>query len=92
MGFAPHPIPVMLLARLAIDSPEQGKGVGKALLKDALLRTAKAADIAGIRALLVHAKDDEVRAWYEAFDFEPSPKGPYHLFLLMKDLQALLGK
>lgn len=91
-GLARHPIPVMLLARLAIDRAEQGKGLGKALLKDALLRTAQAAEIAGIRALLVHAKDDEARAWYEQFDFEPSPTDPYHLFLLMKDLRALLGE
>ena len=91
-GLARHPIPVMLLARLAIDRAEQGKGLGKALLKDALLRTAQAADIAGIRALLVHAKDDEARSWYEQFDFEPSPTDPYHLFLLMKDLRALLGE
>jgi GNAT superfamily N-acetyltransferase len=91
-GLARHPIPVMLLARLAIDRAEQGKGLGKALLKDALLRTAQAAEIAGIRARLVHAKDDEARAWYEQFDFEPSPTDPYHLFLLMKDLRALLGE
>ena len=91
-GLARHPIPVMLLARLAIDRAEQGKGLGKALLKDALLRTAQAADIAGIRTLLVHAKDDEARAWYEQFDFEPSPTDPYHLFLLMKDLRAILGE
>ena len=91
-GLVRHPIPVMLLARLAIDRAEQGKGLGKALLKDALLRTAQAAEIAGIRALLVHAKDDEARAWYEQFDFEPSPTDPYHLFLLMKDLRALLGE
>lgn len=90
-GLARHPIPVMLLARLAIDRSEQGKGLGKALLRDALLRTVQAADIAGIRALLVHAKDDEARAWYERFDFEPSPSDPYHLFLLMKDLRAILG-
>lgn len=90
-GLARHPIPVMLLARLAIDRAEQGKGLGKALLKDALLRTAHAADIAGVRALLVHSKDDEARAWYEGFDFEPSPTDPYHLFLLMKDLRSLLG-
>ena len=57
---------VMLLARLAVDLAWQGRGLGKALVKDALLRTAAAADIAGIRALLVHAKDDEVRGWYEA--------------------------
>ena len=89
-GLARHPIPVMLLARLAIDRTEQGRGLGRALLKDALLRTAQAADIAGIRALLVHAKDDEARAWYERFDFEPGPTDPYQLFLLMKDLRALL--
>jgi len=91
-GLARHPIPVMLLARLAIDRSEQGKGLDKALLKDALLRTAQAADIAGIRALLVHAKDDESRAWYEQLDFEASPTDPYHLFLLMKDLRAALGE
>ena len=89
-GLPRHPIPVMLLARLAVDRTQQGRGLGKALVKDALLRTAEAADIAGVRALLVHAKDDEARAWYEALDFEPSPTDPYHLFLLMKDLRALL--
>jgi len=89
-GLARHPVPVMLLARLAIDRTTQGKGLGKALLKDALMRTVQAADIAGIRALLVHAKDDEARAWYMQFDFEPSPTDDYHLFLLMKDLRALL--
>jgi GNAT superfamily N-acetyltransferase len=90
-GLARHPIPVMLLARLAVDGMEQRRGLGKALLKDALLRTAQAADIAGIRALLVHAKDDEARAWYEGLDFEPGPADPYQLFLLMKDLRALLA-
>ena len=89
-GLPRHPIPVMLLARLAVDAREQGRGLGRALLKDALSRTDRAADIAGIRALLVHAKDDEARAWYEAHDFEPSPVDPYHLFLLMKDLRAVL--
>ncbi len=81
----------MLLARLAVDRREQGQGLGKALLKDALLRTSQAADIAGIRALLVHAKDDEARLWYqEKYNFEPSPTDPFHLFLLMKDLRVLL--
>lgn len=87
-GQARHPVPVMLLARLAVDHGEQGRGLGRALLKDALLRTLQAADIAGIRALLVHAKDDEARTWYEGFNFEPSPTDPYHLFLLMKDLRV----
>ncbi len=90
-GLARHPVPVMLLARLAVDRRAQRRGLGRALLKDALLRTAQAADIAGIRALLVHAKDDAARAWYESFDFEPSPTDANHLFLLMKDLKALLG-
>lgn len=90
-GTGRYPIPVLLLARLAVDRSEQGIGLGKALLKDALLRSVEAAEIAGIRALLVHAKDDEARAWYERFDFEPSPTDPYHLFLLMKDLRAALA-
>lgn len=89
-GLARHPVPVMLLARLAIERTVQRSGLGKALLRDALLRTVQAAEIAGIRALLVHAKDDEARTWYERFDFEPSPTDPYHLFLLMKDIKALL--
>ncbi len=87
-GLARHPVPVKLLARLAIDRAAQRRGIGRALLKDALLRTGQAAEIAGIRALLVHAKDDEVRQWYEQFDFESSPTDPYHLFLLVKDLKA----
>jgi len=56
-----------------------------------LLRTVQAADIAGVRALLVHAKDEEAKAWYEKFDFEPSPTDPLHLFLLMKDVKALVS-
>lgn len=89
-GLARHAVPVMILARLAVDQEHQGNGLGKALLKDALLRTAQAADIAGIRSLLVHAKDDDARAWYQAWEFEPSPTDPYHLFLMLKDLKALL--
>lgn len=88
-GMARHPVPVMILARLAVDRSDQGSGIGNALLKDALLRTAQAADIAGIRALVVHAKDEDARRWYEQFDFEPSPTDPLHLFLLLKDLKRL---
>ncbi len=90
-GLARHPVPVMILARLAVDCDHQGKGLGKALLKDALLRTAQAADIAGIRCLLVHAKDEAARQWYESWEFEPSPTDPYHLFLMLKDLKTLLA-
>ena len=91
-GVPQHPVPVMVLARLAVDHQHQGAGLGKALLKDALLRTAQAADIAGIRALLVHAKDEPARQWYLNWEFEPSPSDPFHLFLLMKDIKAMLGK
>ena len=89
-GLARHPVPVMILARLAVDSAHQSKGLDQALLRDALLRTAQAADIAGIRCLLVHAKDDTARQWYASWEFEPSPTDPYHLFLLLKDLKSLL--
>ena len=89
-GLARHPVPVMILARLAVDREHQRKGLGRALLKDALLRTAQAADIAGIRCLLVNAKDDAARQWYESWEFEPSPTDPYHLFLMLKDLKSLL--
>ncbi|MFZ1055475.1 MAG: GNAT family N-acetyltransferase [Opitutaceae bacterium] len=90
-GMPRHPLPVMLLARLAVDRSEQGRGLGKGLLKDALLRTAKAAEIAGLRALLVHAKDDQARAFYLKFDFEESPVHERHLLLLMKDLRRHLS-
>jgi GNAT superfamily N-acetyltransferase len=82
-GLAKHPIPIMLLARLAIDRRWQGRGVGKALLRDAMQRTLQAADIAGIRALAVHAKDEEARHFYEHFDFAPSSADPMHLFVLL---------
>lgn len=86
-----HPIPVAILARLAVDVGEQGKGLGSALLKDALLRIVGAADTIGIRAVLVHAKDDTARAFYEHFGFEASPTDPMHLMIIMKDLKKLSG-
>jgi len=86
-GLARHPVPVMLLARLAVDNAAKGQGLGAALLRDALARTLQAADIAGIRAVIVHAKDDDARRFYEYFDFDPSPTDPFHLYLLIKDLR-----
>jgi GNAT superfamily N-acetyltransferase len=71
-GLARHAIPVILLARLAVDKDAQGGGLGKALLKDALARIAQAADIVGARAVLVHAIDQQAKKFYEHFDFEPS--------------------
>jgi len=90
-GLARHPVPIMLLARLAVDHPWQGKGVGKALLKDAMLRTLQAADIAGMRAFAVHAKVDEARRYYLKFDFIPSPSDPMHLFVLLKDVRRIVS-
>ena len=90
-GLARHPVPVMLLTRLAVDLTEQGSGIGRGLLKDALLRTVQAADIAGIRALLAHAKDEAAKVWYSKYDFEASPTDPLHLFLLLKDIRAMVG-
>jgi GNAT superfamily N-acetyltransferase len=91
-GLARHPVPVMILARLAVDKAYQGKGIGRALLKDALLRTLQVSDIVGIRALIVHAKNDTTRQWYAGWEFEPSPTDPLHLFLILKDLKAIVGK
>lgn len=89
-GVARHPVPVMLLARLATSSTWQGQGVGKGMLKDAVLRTLQAAEIAGIRAMTVHAKDEAARAFYERYDFKQSPSDPMHLMVLLKDLRALV--
>ena len=91
-GGQPDPIPVSLLSRLAVDKSEQGKGLGKALLKDALLRIEQAADIIGIRAVLVHAINKEAKDFYKkCADFEECPVDDPHLMLLMKDLRANLG-
>ena len=86
-GLARHPVPIILLARLAVDRSEKGKGLGSGLLRDALLRVISAAEIVGGRALLVHAKDEKAKAFYEHFGFDSSPIDPFHLFLLMKDIR-----
>ncbi|WP_321475259.1 GNAT family N-acetyltransferase [uncultured Paludibaculum sp.] len=89
-GLANHPIGVVLLARLAVDHSQQGKGLGKALLFDALSRIANAADIVGVRAVLVHAIDEAARRFYLHFGFEESPIDPYQLLLLLKDLRRAI--
>jgi GNAT superfamily N-acetyltransferase len=89
-GLARHPVPIMLLARLAVDLRWHKQGVGKALLKDAMLRTLQAAEIAGIRAFAVHAKDEQSRRFYQHFDFTPSPTDPLHLFVLLKDVRRFV--
>jgi hypothetical protein len=67
-----------------------GKGLGSGFLQEAMLRTFAAAEIAGIRAFVAHAKDESTRAFYERFDFVASPTDPYHLFRLLKDIRAAL--
>lgn len=89
-GLARHPVPLMILARLAVSINWQGQGAGAGLLKDAMLRTAQAADIGGIRALATHAKNDNVRTFYERFGLIASPADPLHLFVLIKDIQKIL--
>ena len=79
-GLGKYDIPVMLLARLAVDHREQGKGLGKALLKDAILRTIQAAEIAGLKLLLVHAKDEAAADFYRKHGFEPVVDDPLKLF------------
>ena len=90
-GLARHPIPLMVLARLAVAVEHQGRGLGAALLKDAIGRTLAASAIAGIRALAVHAKDERARGFYDHFGFRPSPSDPLHLFELLKDLQGIVA-
>lgn len=84
----PDPIPMAVLGRLAIDQEWQGRRIGAALLHDAVLRTAQAAEILGIRGLLVHAISDEAKAFYEHHGFMPSPSNPMTLVLSIKGIRA----
>jgi len=86
-GQGTQSIPVILLARLAVDLTGQGHGVGRALLVEALARCAQAADVIGARAVLVHAKTARARIFYESCGFEASPTNPLHLVILMKDVR-----
>ncbi len=86
-GLGRYPVPLLVLARLAVDKREQGQGLGKALLKNALLKAQQAAEIVGLRAVLVNAKDDNARNFYEYYGFLPSPFDAYSLYLLMKDIR-----
>jgi GNAT superfamily N-acetyltransferase len=86
----PNPIPVMVLGRLAIDQAYQGRGLGAALLRDAILRTLQAADIAGIRAILVHAISEDAKRFYERCGFSPSPLDPMTLMITVGDAQKAL--
>lgn len=89
-GMPQNPIPAMLLARLAVDKAVQGKGIGAFLSRDAMSRALSAAEQAGMRILLVHAVNDEARAFYEHFGFEASPTDRMILQLLIKDIRRAL--
>jgi GNAT superfamily N-acetyltransferase len=89
-GQGRYPVPVILMARFALDLSEQGKGYGKVLFRDAIRRALAGADAIGGRAFLVHAKDEEARAFYARFGMEASPTNPLHLFLLFKDIRKSL--
>jgi GNAT superfamily N-acetyltransferase len=90
-GLARHPIPVLILARLAVDRRHQGRRIGAGLLIDALRRTREAAEIVGVRAVLVHAKDEAAKAFYLHAGFEPFKERPLTLYLLLKDVRSQLG-
>lgn len=89
-GMPRHPIPAMLLARLAVDGSAQGEGVGAMLLADAMQRTLLVAEETGIRLLLVHAVNEDARSFYLHYGFEASPSDPMNLQILIKDIRATM--
>lgn len=89
-GMPRHPIPAMLLARLAVDESVQEEGIGAMLLADAMQRTLLVAEETGIRLLLVHAVNEEARSFYLDYGFEASASDPMNLQLLIKDIRATI--
>ena len=90
-GMGQYPIPLVILARLAIDLDYQRRGLGLSLLQDAIRRTVSIAEQAGIRALLTHPIDTEADAFYRRFGFEPTPAHERQLILLLKDARRFVG-
>jgi GNAT superfamily N-acetyltransferase len=84
----PNPIPVAVLARLAVDRDWQGQGIGRALFRDAASRVAHAADSIGIRGIVVQAISDEAKRFYVALGFDPSPREPMTLMATLSDVRA----
>ena len=89
---APDPIPCMLIGRLAVNIDWEGRGIGSGLLRDAIFRTLNVAEIAGIRCILVHAKDEESKNSYLKHRFQESPIQPLTLMMTLKDIRASLLK
>ena len=88
----PELIPVVLLGRLAVTRSHQGKGIAQALVRDAVLRTLQAAEIAGIRALLVHSLDEDAAAFYRHLGFVESPIDPLVLMLPLATARSALER
>jgi GNAT superfamily N-acetyltransferase len=86
----PDPVPVVILGRLAVDRAYHGKGLGRALFQDAVKRVLLAADVIGIRGLLVNAISDDARAFYLALGMSASPLDPMTLMVTLADLRASL--
>ena len=86
----PNPVPVMIIGRLAIDAGLQGRGLGRGLLQDAILRTTQAAEIVGIRAILVHAISADTKRFYERCGFRPSPINPMSLMITLREAEQVL--
>lgn len=91
-GMPRHPIPLLVLARLAVETKAQRRGIGSGLLLDALGRTLQVADVIGVRALAVHAKDEQAVAFYRLFGFIPSTTDARHLFMIVKDIRLAAGQ
>ena len=89
-GMGRYPIPVVILARLAVSNSYQGRGIGLAMLRDAIRRTLTISEQAGIRALLTHPIDDDAAHFYQRFGFIPSPLRDQQWLLLLKDARRLL--
>lgn len=88
---APNPVPAVLMGRLAIDTKAQGSGLGRFLVRDAILSTLAAADRIGVRILLVHALHEQAAGFYESLGFKRSPTDPLHLYVLLSDARKSLG-
>lgn len=86
----PDPIPVVVLARLAVDRNYQKRGLGRALFRDAAWRIVNAADMIGIRGLVVHAISEEARKFYLTLGFDPCPRDSMTLVVTLRDLHAAL--
>ena len=89
-GLAKHEIGVILMARFAVDRNFQGRGIGRSLFLDAMTRSLHASEAIGGRAFLVHAKDEEAKAFYSKFNMTSSSGHPMHLFMLFKDIRKTL--